>query len=157
MSVEGGKNMTNIYHIKVILTDFSLKVRGYPYRVIAIDGSDSLYKLAEAIVDSFDFDMDHCFGFYDNLKDIYRSWEGYELFADTGDADRFPGVKDTMVEEVYKQMKKKMLFFFDYGDSWRFITQLIDVKESKNNKIKPQIIKSVGESPEQYPEWDDDE
>ena len=150
------KNLINIYQIKVTLSDFSLRVRGCPYRVIAIDGSDSLYKLAEAILNSFDFDMDHCFGFYDNMKDIYRSWEGYELFADTGDSGRFPGVKGILVGEVYNQPKKKMLFFFDYGDSWRFITQLIDVQESQNKKIKPQVTKSVGRSPEQYPDWDEE-
>ena len=34
------------------------------YRDIEIEGSKSLYKLAEAIVTAFDFDFDHCFGFY---------------------------------------------------------------------------------------------
>ncbi len=149
--------MIGIYHIKVILTDYSLKVRGYPYRVIAIDGNNNLYKLAEAILDAFDFDMDHCFGFYDNMKDIYHSREGYELFADVGDTDNFPGVKETLISEVYNQIKKKMLFFFDYGDSWRFITELADVQESSEKNTKTKVIKSVGKAPEQYPEWDDEE
>ena len=151
------KKMAGIYHIKATLSDYSLKVRGYPYRVIAIDGNDSLYKLAETILDSFDFDMDHCFGFFDNLKNFYQSREGYELFADIGESVKFPGVKETNVKDVYNEINKKMLFFYDYGDSWRFITQLIAVQESKSKSKKPQIVKSVGIAPEQYPEWDDEE
>ncbi len=147
--------MADIYHIKMTLSDYYLRVRGKPYRIIAIEGNKSLYQLAEVITDSFDFDIDHCFGFYDNMKDIYRSWEGYELFADIGEGDRFPGVKKTKIKNVYNEIKKKMLFFFDYGDSWRFITQLIDIQESKKKSMKPQVVNSVGNAPEQYPEWDE--
>lgn len=147
--------MTIIHHIKATLTNHRLRVRGYPYRVIAIDGDNSLYKLAEVILDSFNFDMDHCFGFYDNLKNIYKSHESYELFADIHGSDGFMGVKEIMVKEVYNQQTKKMLFLYDFGDNWRFITQLIGVRESKNIKTKPHIIKSVGNAPEQYSEWDD--
>ena len=146
-----------IYHIKVTSTNFALQVRGFPYRVITIDGDYSLYQLAEAILEAFDFDMDHAFGFYDNLKETHRSWEGYELFADVGEGDCFGGVKTAIIEDVYNELKKKMLFFFDYGDSWRFITQLIDVKTVDTKKRKPQVIKSFGIAPEQYPDWDYDE
>ena len=147
--------MADIYQIKVTLSDYYLRVRGFPYRIIAIDGNSSLYQFADAILDSFDFDFDHCFGFYDNMKDTYRSSEGYELFADIGEADKFPGVKKTKVKNVYNEIKKKMLFFFDYGDSWQFITQLVEIKESKDKKSR--VIKSVGNAPEQYPDWEDEE
>lgn len=149
--------MTEIFQIKATVTNSALKVRGFSYRIIAIDGKANLYKLAEAILDSFDFDIDHAFGFYDNLKDIYRSGEGYEFFADMGEGDRFPGVKKTKVEDVYILLGKKMLFFFDYGDSWRFITQLQTTQESTEIKVKPKVIESVGKAPEQYPDWDDDD
>lgn len=149
--------MAIIYHIKATLSDYHLKVRGYTYRVIAIDGDNSLYKLAEVILNSFNFDMDHCLGFYDNLKNIYNSNEGYELFADIHGSDGFMGVKETKIKDVYNQQAKKMLFLYDFGDNWRFITQLIDVRESENIKTKPHIIKSVGNSPEQYSEREDEE
>lgn len=36
-------------------------------------GADhTLYNLAEAIIDSVGFDLDHCFGFYDNLRNSCR-------------------------------------------------------------------------------------
>ncbi len=58
-----------------------------PHRTIAIDASADLYALAQAINHAFDFDFDHAFGFYDNLKDPYRANTKYELFADAGGAD----------------------------------------------------------------------
>ena len=42
------------------------------YRDIEIEGGKSLANLAEAIVTAFDFEFDHPFGFYSDLKDPYR-------------------------------------------------------------------------------------
>lgn len=61
------------------------------YRVIEIQGSKSLYNLASAIVKAFDFNFDHAFGFYNNLKNHYDSDEIYELFIDMEGAE--PGKK----------------------------------------------------------------
>ena len=41
-------------------------------REIEILENASLYKLAEAVVDAYDFNFDHCFGFYDTLKDCKK-------------------------------------------------------------------------------------
>lgn len=67
---------------KVTLKDVFKRAEGKPHRLIAIESDDTLYDLAEAIVGSFNFDFDHAFGFYDNLRDPYRSKVQYELFAD---------------------------------------------------------------------------
>jgi hypothetical protein len=52
------------------------------YRIIHIKERDTLENLAEAIVRAFDFELDHAFGFYDNLNNPYQSTEVYELFVD---------------------------------------------------------------------------
>jgi hypothetical protein len=77
--------MADIHILKVTLTDWEARVRGYPYRILAVAEDDSLYDLAYAINEAFDFDFDHAFGFFDNLKNPYRSQEKYELFADMDD------------------------------------------------------------------------
>jgi hypothetical protein len=147
--------MSQRFEIKVTCSNYALAVRGKPYRVIAIDGEKTLFEFAEAILDSFNFDIDHSFGFYDNMKDIYRSQEGYELFSDMGESSDFLGVKKTKIEAVY-ELKKKLLFFYDYGDSWHFITQCTAIQETAK-KEKTKVIKSVGEAPEQYPDWDEED
>jgi hypothetical protein len=142
----------DVYHIKATWTDRYLRIRSNPYRIIAIDHNSSLYDLAEAILKSFHFALDHCFGFYDNLKNIYDSWEGYEYFTDLGEESGFPGVIEATVDTVYKQLKKRMLFYFDYGDDWRFLTQLVKIVTGESYNELPVVIKSVGGYPLQYGE-----
>ena len=71
-----------IYIFKATLTDWEARVRGRPYRVLAVRETSSLYDLALTINRAFGFDFDHAFGFFDNLKNPYAAGERYELFAD---------------------------------------------------------------------------
>ena len=136
------------------------------YRELEIPGNRSLYALAEAIVDAFDFDFDHAFGFYSDLgEDYHRSEVRYELFADMDDADPFIGgnggnrarsVKKTKIAQAFTEPGQAMQFLFDYGDDWRFAIQLIATGKRYKGKVYPVVLASVGEAPEQYPDWDDD-
>jgi hypothetical protein len=139
------KDGDKVLVLKVTASDWEGRVRGMPYRVIAILDKMSLYNLAEIIIESFDFDFDHAFGFYSNIKNWPRSDEGYELFADIGEGEQFPGVKKAKVGKVFDKIKKKMLFLFDYGDEWHFVTQLMRVEEPKENEKYPVVLESRGE------------
>lgn len=126
------------------------------WREIAVLSSQTLYKFAEAITDSFGFYFDHCFGFYNNLQErtMYDSKEIYELFTDLPDVEHTPrakGVEKVKISQVFKQAGKKMLFYFDYGDSWRFFVELKSITSPDSKKTYPLLIKSSGKSPEQYP------
>lgn len=53
---------------------------------------------------------------------------------------------------------QKFLYIFDFGDEWRFSCHVLRITDEKCDK--PEIIKSVGEAPEQYldfDEYEDDE
>jgi hypothetical protein len=134
----------------VLRASFKPKV----YREIEIEGSKSLSALAEAIVMAFDFEFDHPFGFYGDLKNPQsREGERYELFADTEDGDSDAGsVERTTVAQVFGVPGKQMLFLFDYGDDWRFLIEARarGVKDPKRRY--PRLVASVGRSPEQYPD-----
>lgn len=146
------KQTKNIYLIKAILSDWSGRVKGQPFRVLAIPEDYTLYKLAASILGSFDFYFDHPFGFYDNIKRWNQSEEGYELFADMGEESEFKGVKRTKVNKVFNQIGKKMLFLFDYGDEWHFIAELMGIESQKGGVRYPFIVESFGEAPSQYGE-----
>ncbi|MCX6697057.1 MAG: hypothetical protein NTV84_05775, partial [Methanoregula sp.] len=109
-----------IFIFKIIQSNCYGMVRGFPYRVLAIPEEFTLYQFAEAINESFGFAFDHAFGFYSHLTQRHSSDEGYELFADDPDTRRigydrkFGGVKKTRVNRVFTQLKKKMLYLFDY-------------------------------------------
>ncbi len=127
------------------------------YRDIEIEASQSLYRLAEAIVAAFGFDFDHAFGFYSGLTHatMLRAQPKYELFADMGDADPgVLGVKKTKVAQAFPAIGHTMLFLFDYGDEWHFRVMLTRTA-TKIAKVRyPRIVATRGEAPEQYPDPD---
>ncbi|CAM4446989.1 calcium-binding protein [Paenibacillus typhae] len=135
---------------KITLSDRSGGVRGRPSRTIAIAAGASLYNLAEATIEAFDFDLDHAFGFYDNIKNWARSEEGYESIADIGHEDQFPGVEKVKISKVFRTPKQKMLLLFDYGVEWHFIVQYLGDAEVKQGQELPCVITSNGEAPDQY-------
>jgi hypothetical protein len=133
-----------------------LKEGKAPWREIAMLGSQSLYNFAEAINDAFGFMFDHCFGFYSNLgeRTMYDSKEICELFTDLDDVEHTPGAKGVekvKISEVFKEKEKKMLFYFDYGDSWHFPIELKDIKEANIKESYPILLESYRKNPEQYP------
>lgn len=142
------KNQARFF--KVTLSDWNGAVRGRPFRKIAIAADASLYDLAVVTIESFDFDLDHAFGFYDNIKDWTRSEKGYELFADIGEKMEYPGVKRAKISKVFHTPKQKLLLLFDYGDEWRFIVQYLGETEVNPGQKLPLIMESNGKAPDQY-------
>jgi hypothetical protein len=116
----------------------------------------TLEDLAESIIRSVYFDMDHCYGFYSNLKRVTPSEEEYTLFADIGEeaSAHDKGVRTTLLTDVF-QPKKQMLFLFDYGDDWRFLITCEKIEETKSMFRRPKILNSIGTHPVQYPDYEE--
>ena len=127
------------------------------YREIEVPSTVSLYNLAAFMVSAFGFDFDHAFGFYTDLGDGFlRSQPRYELFADMGERENSLSVKKTSVADAFEEVGQTLLFMFDYGDDWRFVVEVIGRGARNPGTRYPRNLKSAGEAPEQYPEWDDD-
>jgi hypothetical protein len=122
----------------------------------------SLYKLAGAIVKAYDFDFDHCFGFFSTINDsgYFNSERKYELFTDLKGEGIEPtgaeSVKKTKISEVWKNPGDKMLFLFDYGDNWLFIVELIGFGAAEQKTKYPRIVEKIGKAPEQYSDYDEE-
>jgi hypothetical protein len=128
------------------------------YRDIEIESTRSLYDLAAAIVQTFDFDFDHAFGFFSNLGDyVFDSALRYELFADLEGGGEARSVKRTTVAQAFPEVGFKMQFLFDYGDEWRFQVEVIGFGEKVPKAQYPKILKTVGKAPPQYQTEVDDE
>jgi hypothetical protein len=128
------------------------------YRAIEIAPASSLYQLAQAIIRSFDFDFDHPFGFYSNLKgNIYKSPVRYELFVDMGEDDgEARSVRRTRVTEAFPSNGIKMRLLFDYGDHWEFLVEFVERKLKEPQVKLPRVLTSVGEAPPQYADPEDE-
>lgn len=134
------------HHLTLQYQDFSAN--------LALGGEHSLYDLAEFLIKTLGFDFDHAFEFCDNLQNPYASKERYTLFADIGEGDGEPGVKDTRVSAVF-QPKKSMVFHFDYGDDWKFLVTCTAVQESAAKRKFKKVLATQGTPPVQY-EYEDE-
>lgn len=120
------------------------------YRELEIYGDWSLHELAALILKSVKFEFDHCCGFYSNLKKMQDSEEKYEIFVDYGheSPEGAKSLKGSLIQDVF-EVKKKMLFYFDYGDNWEF--EVTCLKVTDKELTKNGIIKTEGKAPKQYP------
>ena len=127
-------------------------------REIEIASDKTLVDLAQAIVRAFDFQFDHAFGFYARLtgREVLRAQPKYEVFADMGERTDSGSVKRTRVAEAFPAVGHTMLFLFDYGDDWRFVVEVIGRGEREPKVRYPRVLRKVGRSPVQYPDWDDE-
>ncbi len=67
-----------------------------------------------------------------------------------------PGnVRETTLEELDLEEGQVFMYLFDYGDEWRFKVRVhaIDLNAPEEGDY-PRIVESVGEAPEQYPDWE---
>lgn len=125
------------------------------YRHIQISSTATLYRLHKSILNAFEFEDDHAHAFFmDNQcwgrGDAYFSMrmDGDERLTKNYPLDRFRFFKG-----------KAFKYVFDFGDEWRFQCKVL--RELEEQTDIPRVIRSVGESPEQYPEaeevWDDED
>lgn len=137
------------HHLSLKLYDQSPLARGSFSASLVLGGEHSLDDLANFLIKTIGFDHDHAFEFCDNVKDPYRSTERYTLFADIGEGEGEPGVKDARVSEVF-QPKKQMIFLFDYGDDWMFLVTCTAVVESATKRKFKRVLSTEGKPPVQY-------
>ena len=120
------------------------------YRHIRISAAATLYSLAEAILDAFDFDNDHLHAFFlDN-----NSWsdaDSYYLEPDYGQRDS----SKYMLEKAGFREELKFVFLFDFGDEWEFKCKVL--KELDEATKEAEVLRSVGEAPEQYPDYSEED
>lgn len=159
-----------VYHIKAMIP-FGDEMTGdiseeSPYRIIAVPSDISLGQLGDLVLNAFQFDNDHLFGFYDNWRRYSSSKICYEHpeFMDD-QMDGFGGettkqvfsMEDYDVAEVFTRKGKKWLMLFDYGDEWPFWLSLNKRVPVEAAKQAPYIVESKYEAPEQYPDYDDED
>lgn len=132
------------------VVDLEIRVRYTKcVRAIRLNLSDSLYTLHSAIQEAVEFDDDHLFAYYVGngmLRECYVMEEtmtsGEELPAE-----------NTRMGDIPLRKGMKFTYLFDFGDMWWFDIKVLQISEGSVET--PQILKSVGPSPQQYPDWDE--
>lgn len=137
-------------------TKYTLKI--YPkglgrevYRVLEIDGKESLDTLCSLILATFDFDWDHLYEFCMSGK-IYDRFGTRYVCTDDIDGD---GPTSITLDEIGLYKGQNFLFHYDFGDDWQFMIHVNKI-EKCDEPTKWKYIKRVGDVM-QYPSYDDEE
>ena len=131
--------------------EFKVSLGRKCYRIIRCLPEHTFEDLHLAIQKAFEFDNDHLYSFYLDGK----RYSGYAVNAPY--SEKPPFTDEVCLGDERLKNEQRILYLFDYGDCWEFDI-VLDVKKEPGASLKnPEIIKSVGESPEQYPEFDDDD
>ena len=134
-----------LYVFKVTMTD--RRAGGAVWRRLAVPGGMTLGHVADEDPEAFDFTDTmqlYEFRFRDRLG-RGREYHHYET-------DEGPYADEVEVSELNLPDGAELAFRSDYGDNWRFELRLERVDEPTSGKTIT-LLESVGEAPEQYPEW----
>lgn len=120
------------------------------YRHIQISVNETLEDLADIILWAFDFYNDHAHAFFMNNKP--RTDADCFYMAEVDADEEYRHTCDYTLHQLNLQKDDKFLFLFDFGDEWRFQCRVL---RTNNEDIEEaMIVRMVGESPEQYPDYD---
>ena len=130
--------------------EFTVSLSKKCYRVIRCLPKHTFEDLHLAIQEAFDFDDDHLYSFYLDGK-------GYSNYSVNSPYSEQPPYSNEVRLGSYRLIdRQRILYLFDYGDCWEFDI-VLDVKTGTDvsgvNLENPEIIKTVGEAPVQYPDY----
>jgi hypothetical protein len=152
------KGIIPAYEIKVTIpydsesTGFMLK-RSSPYRTLLVTKSTPLDQFAFAIINAFEFEFDHAYGFYNN-EDYTRSTASFVLEGFQYNDNSYL-LENHTIEDLYKE-DTNWILLYDYGDQWEYILELLEESETEFEDLTPKIIDSKHDAPLQYPDYDEE-
>jgi hypothetical protein len=135
------------------------------YRIIEASENCTFNDLHDAIFQSFDRFDEHLYSFFitrkdtKNIRSIYDAPEITHPMS-VEDMMGFGKMKKssakTRIGDVGLNEKDVFHYLFDFGDDWWHRIKVQNINETKSKGKHMKLIKSVGESPSQYPDYDDD-
>ncbi|CCK78894.1 MULTISPECIES: plasmid pRiA4b ORF-3 family protein [Desulfobacula] len=147
---------------------FRVSIIGIPklYRLIEASENCTFDDLHNVIFQSFDRYDEHLYSFFITRKDTKSMRNIYDAPQIThpvsaeemmGYGERKESTAKMQICDVGLNEKDVFHYLFDFGDEWWHRIKVQNIKETKAKKKYIKLIKSVGESPPQYPDYDDEE
>lgn len=130
-----------IYKLRIILDN-----EDDVFRDIAIENTDTLEDLHNAIVNAFGFDGSEMASFY-TCDDNWNQEDEIPLF-DTGDV---PGemriMSDLSLEDMLYEKQTKIIYVYDFLNMWTFLVELAAIEERQISATYPELLFSHGLMP----------
>ena len=155
-----------VYTLEVTITEglmFDDFVRDNPVisRTIEIRGDQTLNQLHKAILQAFDrWDDCHLHEFHFGKKPRERHARRYVMPFILDDPDEEPAagsVTTTRMGRLDLNVGSVFWYWYDFGDDWYHEIKVLAVGEVEPKAKYPRVVATIGESPPQYRQWDDDD
>lgn len=136
------------YYLQIMVYKFRviLDAEEDVFRDIAIQETDTLEDLHNAIFNSFGFDGMEVASFY-TCDDTWNQEDEISLF-DTGDV---PGeqriMSDYALSDILDAENTKIIYVYDFISMWTFLVELAAVEEEEAGASYPELLFSHGEMP----------
>lgn len=132
---------------------FRIELNKKLYRDVELPSNYSLEELHLVIQEVYSFGNDHLFAFYmdrtrseNQTYSDPRAYDGYGTLAD-----------NVQLGQLNLYEGKQFTYLFDFGASWIFEVTVLKIDREAKLVKEFKLIKSVGESPEQYPYYDEED
>jgi len=146
---------------------FRVSIIGIPklYRIIEASNNCIFDDLHDVIFQAFNRFDEHLYSFFitrkdtKNIRAIYAAPEiTHPMSVEDimGFEKRKQSTAKTRIGDVGLNENDVFHYLFDFGDDWWHRIKVQNIKETKSKRKHIKLIKSVGESPPQYPDYDDD-
>ena len=67
-------------------------------------------------------------------------------------------VRTTLLDALQLRKGQNFLYLFDYGDEWQFNVRVQAINDNADATVEyPHLVESVGQAPEQYPDWEEED
>jgi len=156
---------------KVIVKLYCLKValmhNKRIYRNIEILENQTLDDFHESIFHAFDRYDAHLYSFFltrKSTKSIRVIFDSPQYTHPMNledlwglDLRKRHNAQKTKMGELGLKLKEKFYYLFDFGDEWWHELTVLKIQPLENVLAYPRIVKKAGESPEQYPDYEDEE
>jgi hypothetical protein len=134
----------NCYQLKIQLQ----YIRPSIYRAILINSGTTFFELHGHIQDAFGLENGHLWEFqHGNKKDPDRI--ALSLLEDALGFDEEPDfeAESTTIEDILKAEKEKLVYWYDFGDDWKFditVQKILPVSELDSKIKMPHLLKAQG-------------
>jgi hypothetical protein len=129
-------------------------------RTIQIRGDQTLEDLHNTIFEAFDREEEHMYEFQvggrgpmdPQARRYVLSTEMEDFFSGKKPAG---DVSKTAIGSIGLKPDESFGYWFDFGDDWWHQINVVSIEEEAPQAKYPKIIERIGESPPQYPDWDE--
>lgn len=83
-----------------------------------------------------------------------RAWSEWDCYYVEGIESGYRTTKKHKLDQIGLHQGMKFKYIFDFGDEWTFQCKVLQVLEEDTDA--PVVIRSKGDAPEQYPDWEDE-